>query len=193
MKKDILEKLKDHERTSRAEAESTIFQGQTREDVLGRLPDDPATERQKRYLFVLGRDLGLSGKTEIKEAYGIDSISSLTIEGAGEVIDQMHLDLGIPLEKRERAPKEKESSGVWHRKSGVNYIGETFAKCGQCVHFTGGLATDGKCKKEVRKGVFKGKKIHPMTKDCFEYTGGELKANIEVWPEKEEAEEDLPF
>ena len=183
-KNDILEKLKGHTEVSSSEVQETLFNGMTREEALGRLRTDPATEPQKRMLFALGKQLGLD-KDGIKDTYGIDSISELTIEGIHDVLEQMLEDVGEKKVVDLKDQTDKESKLKWQKNSGVNYVGPGFAKCGHCKNFTGENTLDsGKCALGIRKGTIEGKQVHPLTSDCFEFKHGPLETNIEVEPEE---------
>lgn len=190
--KDILEKLKEHDQVSKEEIEKSLFDGKKRKDVVGYLEDDDATEPQKRYIFVLGKQMGLESKDEIKEYYKIDSISELTFKEAKEIIDEMLIDLGENKEDLSKKQTVKEKNLKWTREAGIDHVGSKFAKCGHCKHFTGDNTLEkGECLKGNKKGKFRGTDVHPMLKDCFSFKHGKLQEVEEVKEYKED--EESPF
>jgi len=190
--KDMLEKLKDHEQVSKEEVEKTLFNGNKRKEIVGLLDDDDATEPQKRYLFVLGKQMGLETKDEIKKYYDIESISELTFKEAKDIIEEMLTDLGQNKDDVVKRQTEKERRLKWTREAGIDHVGSKFAKCGHCAFFSGENTIEkGECLKNNKKGKFKGSDVHPMLKDCFRFKHGELQ-EVEETTENNKDEES-PF
>lgn len=150
----------------------------TGNDDLGiRFDEDEATGKQKNYIFVLGRELGLINKDEIKLEYDIESIGNLTFGEAKELINRMSDDLGLIKEgdpERIYRVTEKEMSLEWTVDSGVNFVGDSLAKCGHCKSFTGqNTSMNGTCDKGVKKGAYHGTERAPMLEGCFVFKHGE--------------------
>lgn len=147
------------------------------EDLGFRLDSDDATDAQKRYIFVLGKELGLINKDEIKNEYGIDSIGNLTFKEAKDIINQMSEDLEMIKDGDTSSINkitEREKALEWTVDSGVNFVGDSLAKCGHCKFFTGeNTSMHGTCDKGIKKGAYHGTERSPMTEGCFEFKHGE--------------------
>ena len=160
--------------TDKEGIEKDLFGGTTAKEMIGNSADDPLTNKQLRMIFALGKEMGYE-KDEIKGMYEVDSLSSLTIVEAIALIDQMQ---GHTEEKREKdlsAQTDIEKELEWTRTAGISRIDNSFAKCGHCVSFTGdNTLYQGKCSKNIIRGTYDGRKVIPMTEDCFEFKHGKL-------------------
>ena len=151
-----------------------LFGGRDHREVIGNLPSDPLTKKQLRMIFALGNEMGYS-KDELKEAYTIESISSLTVKEATDLIEEMIGGVDDKKAQNITAQTELEKTLEWTRSSGVSRIDGRMAKCGHCINFSGeNTLCDGKCFKKVLKGTYSGGKVIPMTEDCFEFKHGKL-------------------
>ena len=147
--------------------ERDIFGGMTAKEMAGRKPEDPLTSKQRAMIFALGKDMGMT-KDDIKDTYMIESISDLTIKGAGDIIDQMLIDTGQAVNLAVERAGEAESKLLWQKQYGIDMMGDSFAKCGHCRSFSGiSTLASGHCEKKIFSGTKQGKEVIPLTQGCF--------------------------